>query len=548
MPPIVFVSSPARGRGVGVSSAPVVVIGAGIGGLAAALLLASRGVDVVVLEAAAEVGGKLRTVEIDGERLDAGPTVLTMRWAFDALFADAGADLADWLTLKPAGTLARHAWNADERLDLFTDVERSVDAIGTFAGAAEARRYRAFCERARSIYRTLEEPFLRSAQPNPVSLAKRVAVRTGPRGLGELMRISPFATMWSELSTYFHDPRLKQLFGRYATYCGSSPFLAPATLMLVAHVEQDGVWLVDGGMHRIAAALRSLIEQRGGRVRCDSPVARIVVERGSACGVVLASGERIAASSVVFNGDTSALGSGLLGDDVRGGAPAIDPRQRSLSALTWHLRGRVRDFPLLRHNVFFGADSAHEFDQLFASRTTPTDPTVYVCAQDRNDLDETAARTLDRPERLMCLVNAPADADVRPLTPEEIERCEALMWKRLATCGLRLDPPTGPPTITTPSDFARLFPATGGALYGRATHGWAASFQRPSSKSRVPGLYLAGGSVHPGPGLPMALLSGRLAAERLLQDQRRTTDRTTTPGASTSRSARAATSGGTSTR
>ncbi len=525
------------------SGRPVVVVGAGIGGLTSALLLASRGIDVVVLESASEVGGKLRTVEIDGEPLDAGPTVLTMRWAFDALFADVGATVGDWLTLKPVGTLARHAWNATERLDLFVDIERSVDAIGAFAGAADARGYRAFCERARSIYRTLEEPFLRSSQPNPVSLAKRV----GFRGLGDLMRISPFATMWSELSKYFRDERLRQLFGRYATYCGSSPFLAPATLMLVAHVEQDGVWLVDGGMHRIAVALRTLIEERGGQVRCDSPVARIVVERGSACGVVLASGERIAASAVVFNGDTSALGSGLLGDDVRVGAPVIGPQQRSLSAITWHLRARVDDFPLLRHNVFFGADSPREFDQLFTSRTTPADPTVYVCAQDRGVKDEFASDeatpwSYGRPERLMCLVNAPADADVRPLTREELERCEASMWKKLASCGLRHDAPTGPPTITTPSDFARLFPATGGALYGRATHGWAASFERPSSKSKVPGLYLAGGSVHPGPGLPMALLSGRLAAERLMAD------RTTMPRASTSRSPRVATPGGTSTR
>lgn len=536
MPSSVFVESPLSGL-------PVVVVGAGIGGLASALLLASRGVDVVVLESAAEVGGKLRTVEVDGEQLDAGPTVLTMRWAFDALFAEVGTTVAEWLTLKPVGTLARHAWNADERLDLFADIERSVDAIGDFAGAAEARGYRAFCERARSIYRTLEEPFLRSSQPNPVSLAKRVGIR----GLGDLMRISPFATMWSELSTYFSDPRLRQLFGRYATYCGSSPFLAPATLMLVAHVEQDGVWLVEGGMHRIAVALRALIEARGGKVRCESRVARIVVERGTACGVVLASGERIAASAVVFNGDTSALGSGLLGDDVRAGAPAIRPRQRSLSAITWHLRAQVHDIPLLRHNVFFGADSAREFDQLFATRTTPTDPTVYVCAQDRDATDESSTRSLGRPERLMCLVNAPADADVRPLTSEELERCEASMWKKLGACGLRLDAPTGPPTVTTPSDFATLFPATGGALYGRATHGWAASFERPSSKSKVAGLYLAGGSVHPGPGLPMALLSGRLAAERLIAD-RATTDRTPTAGASTSRSPRAATPGGTSTR
>ncbi len=521
------------------SQAPVIVIGAGIGGLACALRLATRGVDVLVVEKAEQVGGKLREVTVDGARLDAGPTVLTMRWVFDELFTDAGETLSDWLTLAPAGTLARHAWNDHEHLELYTDPQRSAEAIGAFAGADEARRYLAFCERARSIYRTLEQPFLRSAQPNPVSLAKRV----GARGFGDLMRISPFATMWSELSTYFHDPRLRQLFGRYATYCGSSPFLAPATLMLVAHVEQEGVWLVDGGMQRIADALAVLIERRGGAIRRGQAVTRIVVEQRRATAVLLDSGERLAASAIVFNGDTSALAAGFLGASVQRAVPAIRTEQRSLSAITWHLRARTHGFPLLRHNVFFGGDTAHEFRQLFADRTTATDPTVYVCAQDRGTDDETAYSSLDGPERLMCLINAPADADVRPLGAEEISRCEALMFGKLQACGLRLEPPTGPPRITTPSDFARMFPATGGALYGRATHGWAASFERPSSLSKIPGLYLAGGSVHPGPGLPMAALSGRLAAERLIA-----ADRPRISVASTSPSRRAATSGGTSTR
>jgi 1-hydroxycarotenoid 3,4-desaturase len=497
---------------------PVVVVGGGIGGLACALRLVSQGLDVTVLDRAAEVGGKLRCVEIDGARLDAGPTVLTMRWVFEELFADAGATLSETLTLTPATTLARHAWNGLSRLDLFADIDRNADAIGAFAGAGEAKRYLAFCARARSIYRTLDQPFLRASRPTPVSLTRRV----GLRGLGGLLRISPFATLWSELSSYFHDPRLRQLFGRYATYCGSSPFMAPATLMLVAHVEQDGVWFVDGGMQRIALALRTLIEQRGGRVRCAAHVERIEVEGGRVRGVLLQDGERIAASAAVFNGDTSALAGGLLGEPVRHAAPPIRRDQRSLSAITWHLVARTRGFPLTRHNVFFSGDGPREFHELFGDRRPPGDPTVYVCAQDRGSGDPLPEGRTDAPERLMCLVNAPADADIHPLTPEEIARCQATMFDKLASCGLRLESSSGIPRITTPSAFGQLFPATHGALYGRATHGWAASFERPSSRSKVAGLYLAGGSVHPGPGLPMAALSGRLAAQCLIEDLRAT--------------------------
>ncbi len=230
------------------SSRRVVIVGAGIGGLACAVDLSRAGHDVLVIDKADAPGGKLREVSIAGRALDAGPTVFTMRWVFDELFADAGSSLEDHLVLHASQTLARHAWSGDERLDLFADIERSAEAIGDFANAAEARRYRAFCARAASVYRTLETPFLRGSRPSPISLTTRV----GWRGLPDLMRISPFATLWSSLGEHFHDPRLRQLFGRYATYCGSSPFAAPATLMLVAHVEQQGVWLVDGGRLRQA--------------------------------------------------------------------------------------------------------------------------------------------------------------------------------------------------------------------------------------------------------------------------------------------------------
>ncbi|MEJ8851024.1 1-hydroxycarotenoid 3,4-desaturase CrtD [Variovorax rhizosphaerae] len=494
------------------SDARVVVVGAGVGGLAAALDLAARGVDVLVLERALQPGGKMREVEVGGARMDAGPTVFTMRWVLDELLAHAGTQLDDHLRLTRAEVLARHAWDASSPLDMFSDIERSAEAIGTFAGPGEARGYRAFCARAREIYGTLEASFLRGTRPTPLSLV----ARAGLRGLPALARISPFATLWTELGGYFRDARLQQLFGRYATYCGSSPWLAPATLMLVAHVEQDGVWLVEGGMHRIAQMLAQLATARGARFRYGAHVDEIVVESGRAIGVRLAGGEVIEADAVVFNGDVEALGRGLLGPDAAAAQKPKADKARSLSALTFNLLAEARGFPLLRHTVFFSNDYAAEFNDILRHDRLPTDPTVYVCAQDRAAHDDVPPPGA---ERLLCIVNAPPSGDTRPLTRKEIDRCQARTFDRLERCGLQLGCPPDQQQVTTPEQFNTLFPGTGGALYGPASHGWAASFSRPGSRSRLPGLYLAGGSTHPGPGVPMAALSGRLAAQSVMADR-----------------------------
>ena len=491
-----------------------IVIGAGIGGLASAALLAARGFDVRVFERAGAAGGKLRTHEVGGVAIDAGPTVCTMRWVLDELFAAAGARLEDSLTLLPARTLARHVWTdrgQATRFDLPADLDAAVDAIGRFAGAADARGYRDFCARAAAIHDALEKPFLRAGRTGVPGLLRR----GGWRGLPGLLRISPFASLWLELGRHFTDARLRQLFGRYATYCGSSPWLAPATLMLVAHVERTGVWLVEGGMQRIAESLARLAVARGARFRFATQVHEIIARDGRACGVRLADGEVVHADAVIFNGDVSALAAGLLGDASSRGLDAHarrwrSPHGKSLSALTWSVCARTAGLPLLRHNVLFSEDYADEFDALGQGRL-PTDPTVYVCAQDRGDEDDAACATA--PQRLLCLVNAPA----ANLTEREISTCESQAFRRMSRCGLQLEP-MAPMRRTTPGDFAALFPGTSGALYGPPSHGWRAAFQRMGARHPLPGLYLAGGSTHPGPGVPMAALSGRLAAAAACED------------------------------
>lgn len=507
------------------SDRPVAVIGAGIAGLAATLRLLAEGREVLVFEGGEACGGKMRQVATPAGPVDSGPTVFTMRSVFEELFAGVDFRLADFVTARPLSLLARHAWSDSERLDLHADREQSADAIGSFAGPEEGRGYLAFCRDAGRMFNLLEPHMLRTPKPSPVSMSWRAR----SHGVGGLLALRPFTSMWRALGDYFSDPRLQQLFGRYATYCGSSPWQAPATLMLIAHLEQEGVWELEGGMQSLAKGLAAAAGRRGGRIVSGEWVTGVDKTADGEFELRTSREGCFRCSAVVCTSDLGALRAGLLGDSVRKAVPG-KLRERSLSAVTWSMAAEAEGFPLAFHNVFFSGDYRDEFDSLFGDHSLPLDPTVYLCAQDRSESVSTAPRS----ERVFCLVNAPAIGDRHRFSEEEMALCQDRTFRRLAACGLSLTP-TEAPVIRTPTDFAERFPGSGGAIYGQATHGWRAAFLRPGSRTRMPGLYLAGGGVHPGAGVPMVALSGMHAADSLLADQH-----------STRRSWAVATAGGTS--
>jgi 1-hydroxycarotenoid 3,4-desaturase len=490
----------------------VVVVGAGVGGLAAAIVLARSGLRVSIIEARREPGGKMRTLPSAAGPVDAGPTVLTMPWVFEDLFARAGVRMADRVELIRQPIIARHWWPDGSCLDLTDDVEANAALIGDFAGPAGAADFRRFHAATAALHRAFDRPVMRA--PRPRILGILGAALASPATWRALL---PGRSLSGFLRASFRDPRLRQLFGRYATYVGGVPGSAPAVLSLVWQAEAAGVHAVRGGMGALATALADLARECGVELRLGTAVARVLTEGGRVSGVALATGEIVAASEVVFNGDPAGLVQGLCGQAVVSAVPRRGVAPRSLSAWVWAFaaepQGRVAQ-DLVLHNVFFGTDPAAEFGPIAAGRM-PEDPTLYVCAQDRATAEAGTGTETCAAERFEIIMNAPP---VRGAAEREEMKCRTRTFSTLARMGLSFGEHPGASALTAPADFARLHPGSDGSLYGRSPHGTAATFLRPGARTRVRGLYLAGGGAHPGAGVPMATLSGLHAAEAILTD------------------------------
>ncbi|MEV8379247.1 phytoene desaturase family protein [Kribbella sp. NPDC056861] len=485
-----------------------VIVGAGVGGLATAARLSASGHQVVVLEQSDEIGGKLGILRRDGFVFDTGPSLLTMPHLITELFADTGPPLAEVLTLQRLDVACRYRFPDGTVLDLPGEATAIPAALDAALGAGRGAQWTGFMQRAQRIWDITREPFLES----PVTLKDMIRLS---RRLDHVGTVAPWRSLRGLGSAYLEDPRLRMLLDRYATYTGSDPRRAPAALAAVPYAEQAfGSWYVPGGLYRIAEALAERARLHGAQVRTGTEVIEICVRGGRADGVRLADGSVVEADVVVANVDAAQVYGRLVsGQRARRAAARIRRTTPSLSGfvLLLALDHAPADQP--HHQVLFAEDYDAEFDSVFghASRARPVErPTVYISAP-----DDPATVPSSGASAWFVLVNAPRHDPVRGVdwdSPGVADDYADRVLSVMASRGLDVRSRVRHRTVLTPADLARRTLTPGGSIYGTSSNGASAAFRRPANRSPISGLYLVGGSAHPGGGLPLVTLSARIVA------------------------------------
>lgn len=504
---------------VGRKSGRIGVVGSGLGGLAAACTLAARGYEVVVFEKNDWLGGKAAVHEADGYRFDMGPTILLMPSVLKRIFAEAGRDLSDALELIPLDPQWRSFFDDGSTLDLHRDREAMCRAIAELAPNSPAESgYRRFLDLAHRLSDISDRFFFwRSVG----SLRDMFDFKTTfqPGLLADLVRMRPWSTVGATVRSYVPEARVAQMLDHFTQYVGSAPDASPAVLCGIAHMQTgEGVWYPRGGTRAVPVALANLAMELGVEFRTNTLIRRIQRdEAGGVCGVVTESGEAIPLAGLVSNEDSVRTHRELLNGSA---ATARFEKRRSYepacSGVVLYLGLDRRYDQLLHHNFVFSRDPHEEFDAIYRQGIPAPDPTCYLCAPARTE-PEVAP---EGGEALYVLVHTPSLRPGHDWSKMLPDYRRVILNKLKRTAGLTdIEERIRHEHWLTPQEIHDRYRVLNGAIYGIASHGGLRGAFKPANRSPdMDRFYLAGGSAHPGPGMPMVMMSGWIAADTLDRD------------------------------
>jgi phytoene desaturase len=493
----------------------VIVIGAGMGGLAAAARLARAGLSVEIYEASDHTGGKCRTEWIGDYAFDTGPSLLTLPAVYRDLFKKTGKRLELVKEISPVDPAFAYHFADGTSLDFANlSLPKICEEIDRVLGKKAGDQWHALMQRAEAMWDASRGPFIESELAPLRSLLRRKGF------MRDLRLIAPFTSLGAISHKYLESPYLEKIVQRYATYTGSDPRKAPAVLLTIAFVEATfGAWHVSGGIGTLGEALTQRCEELGVRIHLNVPVEKIITDKNGATGVVVA-GKAISADYIISNADSELTFNGLLPSSEKRAKKErkkLKRAEKSLSGFSLLLgldNTKIDSAPpaMKHHNVYFPEDYDREFDQVFDLNQPVDDPTIYICAPK----DPLMVRGENK-EAWFVLVNAPRhnpkDGWDWSKNPEEYA---AKIIRKLDERGLKVSERLDVMEFRSPKDLEGSTGAPGGSIYGTSSNGTRAAFLRAKNRSDIANLYSVGGSAHPGGGLPLVGISGELVAESII--------------------------------
>ncbi|WP_229428352.1 phytoene desaturase family protein [Microvirga pudoricolor] len=511
-------SVPPGGIFVSAQGTSVAIIGGGLGGLAAACVAGARGHKVTLYDKNPWLGGKAAVLHEGGFRFDMGPTILTVPRVLDRIFAEAGRKVSDYMDLVRLDPQWRCFFDDGTRIDLQENIDAMAQAMDRFApGSNAGKGYKQFQELSENLH-GISERFFFWKPVEDLFDTINIRANMNPGTLKDVLSLRMGSSVAGTIRSKVKDDRLAQMLDHFTQYVGSSPYGSPAVLCAIAHMQAaDGVWYPMGGTRAVAEALVKLAGELGATFRPDTDVASLAIENGVATGIVTAYGETVRYDNVISNMDSMRTYRELVGGEV-GEHYAKKDFEPACSGVVLYLGLNKRYDQLLHHDFVFSRDPEEEFDYIYRKGEPAPDPTCYIAAPSMTD----PSVAPEGGEALYVLVHTPYLRPHHDWSQMFPAYRQVILDKLKRTAGMAdIESRIVLERHLTPQDIHDRYKVLNGAIYGLASHGKFMGAFKPGNRSRqVQGLYLAGGAAHPGPGMPMVMMSGWIAADAMDQDSK----------------------------